>query len=240
MKSGWFIVTVLFLFTLAPGYASDQEKAASGAAEDDWVGKAAVTYYYDSREYSTLNLLTSIKGLPLGLDLWGFTDLHGDQGDDSGTTDLTRSFSEYRLSKSLCSDCVDGIDGFGLMAEYNDFSGSENSLGRFGGYVTHKVELPWGRKGSFQIRVFGYETDGNGWQISTSYFVPFTSRLLLVGFADINFIDGGSDRWVIEPELRWKLDEHISLVAEFRYNDFERSIPGWDGTGLAGGILIDL
>ncbi len=176
--------------------------------------------------------------MPLGLKLWGFTDIHGDQENRSGVTDFTRYFMEYRLSRHLEPDWVLGIKGLGVMVEYNDFNGPNNNLLRFGPYYNLRFRLPWNRQASLQWRVFPYETDGKGWQSSLSYFVPFTDRLSLTGFADINFIQSGTDRWVIEPQFNYLLDEHFALVVELRYNGFEEAAPGLHGFGVAGGLRV--
>ncbi len=209
------------------------------AEESNWKSAASLSYYYDTREYSTLTIFTSVQGLPLGLSLWGFTDIHGDQeaGDPS---DFTRYFMEYRLSRDLDPDWVLGIKGLGLMAEFNDFNGSNNNLARFGPYYSTSFELPWKRQAKFQCRVFVYETDGQGWQCSMSYNVPFTDRLSLTGFADINFVENGTDQWVIEPQLNYMLDEHFSIIVEMRYNGFEDANANLDGFGVAGGLCMKL
>ena len=56
----------------------------------------------------------------------------------------------------------------------------------------------------------------------------------LTGFADINFIENGTDRWVIEPQFNYLLDEHFALVVELRYNGFEEAAPGLHGFGEDG------
>ena len=122
---------------------------------------AKLTYYRDSRNYGTLNILTSAGGLPFGLNFWGFTDVHGNQGGE-GATDLGRYFMEYRLSRPLPSKYV-GVRGLGLQAEYNDFHGAGNSVARFGVTFRHRLyaERSW-----LQWRYFPVETDGDGGQAS--------------------------------------------------------------------------
>jgi nucleoside-specific outer membrane channel protein Tsx len=99
--------------------------------------------------------------------------------------------------------------------------------------------LPWNQNGWWQTRIFPYEKDGEGWQISTSYSVPFTSELSLGGFADINFVENGKDRWVIEPQLTHKMSQHLSLALEYRYNGFEDANPLVKGSGVALGLEVN-
>lgn len=239
MKS-WPGILLLSLMGLAvyPVYVVGDDEASSAAKETGWDSGGSLSLYYDSREYSTVSILTSIKGLPLGLDLWGFTDLHGDQDQPSRPSDFTRYFMEYRLSRAFNPDWVFGIKGLGFMAEFNDFNGSDNNLARFGPYYTMSIPLPWDQQARFQLRVFPYETDGKGWQGSMSYMVPFTDRFSLTGFADINFVENGEDEWVVEPQFNYQLDEHVALVLEVRYNGFEDANPDLDGFGVAGGLSL--
>ncbi len=234
MKIMSLVLVLLIAATATPLHADE------AAPDSQWSTQASLNYYYDTREFSTFSLVTGAKGLPLGLSFWGFTDIHGDQTEDSTTADLTRYFMEYRLSRDLDPDWVLGIEGLGLMAEYNDFNGPDNNLLRFGPTYSFRTELPWKREGKFQCRVFGYETDGKGWQVSVSYNTPFTDRLSLTGFADINVIENGPDRWVVEPQLNYTLDQHFSLLLELRYNEFEESNPDLDGFGVAAGVSASL
>ena len=132
----------------------------AGTQEAQWDTNTAFTYYYDSREFGTLNILTSAKGLPMDLIFWGFIDFHGDHQSDSGPTDFTRYFMEYRLLKGLDPEWMMGIDGLGLIAEYNDMNGPDNNLARFGLYHKLGYSLPWEKDGWWQTRIYPYE---NGW-----------------------------------------------------------------------------
>ena len=213
---------------------SNEKSTSMDAAK--WDTNTAFTYYYDSREFGTLNILTSAKGLPMDLFFWGFTDFHGDHKRDSGPADFTRYFMEYRLLKALDPEWTFGVEGLGVIAEYNDMNGRNNNLARFGIYHKLSYSLPWDKDGWWQTRLYPYETDGEGWQISTSYFVPFNSQFFLGGFADINFVENGKDQWVIEPQLTYKMSENFSLAIEYRYNGYENSNPTVDGSGVALGF----
>ena len=80
-----------------------------------------LTYYRDARNYGTMNIMTSAAGLPLGLQFWGFTDIHGNQGGEGD--EFARYFMEYRLSRPLPKQYL-GIKGLGFQAEYNGLPGS--------------------------------------------------------------------------------------------------------------------
>ncbi len=192
---------------------------------------AKLTYYRDSRNYGTTNIMTSAAGLPLGLQLWGFTDIHGGQGGgDSG--EFERYFMEYRISRSLPSQII-GFEGLGLQAEYNDFQGAGNSIARFGVTFRHRT---YGDGGWLQWRYFPVETDGDGGQASLIYFFPLSKRASIGGFVDWNWTHARKGRWVLEPQLTYKLTDHLAVVLELRHNDFERISPRIQGTGVALGL----
>ncbi|MDA0205239.1 MAG: hypothetical protein O3A53_02295 [Acidobacteria bacterium] len=198
--------------------------------------KLGITHYFDSRQYETLSVLSQLNNLPLGLRLWGFTDLHGDQQHPDGRFHLDRFFMEYRALAPLKSDWLSKSDEFGGIAEYNDFNGPGNSLVRFGAYYQHVLPLVGRRRGSLQWRVFPFETDGRGTQVSLSYSIPLTARIGINGFADLNFITEGADLWLIEPQLNVRLSKHVAAVLEFRHNGFEQVAAGVNGTGFALGL----
>ena len=68
-------------------------------------------------------------------------------------SDFTRYFMEYRLSRHLEPGWVLGIEGLGIMAEYNDFNGPDNNLARFGPYYKTRFQLPWNREARLQKRL---------------------------------------------------------------------------------------
>ena len=209
--------------------------ACSGHAEKKSFNNS-IAYYFDSRDYNTLAVNTAAN-LPLDFKLWGFTDFNGNQNEGS-RYDLERFFMEYRLLHEIPEEWIFGWKGVGVLAEFNNFNGSDNDLFRFGPYVSRKMDLPWGRVAKFQLRIYPYETESDNQQLSLSYFIPFSEKLSLSGFADINFIDGGSDRWVIEPQLNYKLNDRMDILLEYRYNGFEDSNPDLKGSGLALGMSI--
>lgn len=206
------------------------------AVANDKSAHHSIAYYFDSRDYNTLAVNTAAD-LPLDFKLWGFTDFNGNQNEGS-RYDLERFFMEYRLLHEIPEEWIFGVKGVGVLAEFNNFNGSDNDLFRFGPYVSRKMELPWGKVAKFQLRIYPYETESDNQQLSLSYFIPFSDKLSLSGFADINFIDGGSDRWVIEPQLNYKMNESMDLLLEYRYNGFEASNPNLKGSGVALGVNI--
>jgi hypothetical protein len=197
---------------------------------------ASMAYYWDNREFTTLNLLTSTTGLPCDFSIWGFIDLHG--AHKSSSTDLSRYFIEYRLNRKIDRDWVGGLDGLGFQTEFNDSESLSNNLLRFG--LTYRHSLPefFGQKGWLQWRGFPYETDGSGQQASLIYFLPLHERVWISGFADINFRESQKDVWVIEPQLTYKFTDRFSFLVEYRYNGFEDINPSVQGEGVALGMEI--
>ena len=196
----------------------------------------SIAYYLDSRDYNTLSVNTSAK-LPWDFKLWGFTDFNGDQN-EGNRYDLDRFFMEYRLLHEIPEEWIFGLKGVGLLTEFNNLNGSDNDLFRFGPYISRKINLPWGKVGGLQLRIYPYETESDNQQLSLSYMIPFSDKWSLTGFADINFIDGGSDRWVIEPQLNYKLNDSMDILLEYRYNGFESANPNLQGSGVALGMSI--
>ncbi len=196
---------------------------------------ASMSYYWDDRDFTTLNLLTSTTGLPYDFSIWGFIDLHG--AHESSSTDLSRYFIEYRLNRKIDAEWIGGMDGLGFQAEFNDATGPENNLFRFGLTYRHSLPEILGRKGWLQWRGFPYETDGSGQQASLIYFLPLHERAWISGFADINFRQSQKDAWVIEPQLTYKLDDRFSLLLEYRYNEIEKGL-NLDGEGVAFGLEV--
>ncbi len=206
-------------------------------AAESFPVRIAAAYYADAREFSTASVVVSAKQLPFGLSLWGFSDFHGDQ--QSNNFKLTRSFSEYRLSHNGIESWT-GIKGLGLQAEFDVLSGKGNDVARAGLTYKHNLPLPWmrdsGRQGWLQWRVLPYQTNNSGSQGSLIFNVPFTERIGLTGFADYNVRDGGSNRWVIEPEINVRLSQDFYALVEYRYNQFESSNPQLDGSAFALGV----
>jgi hypothetical protein len=220
---------------------TDQNKSKSDIESHKLLrgkNKIDITYYFDSRDYNTLNILTLFPDLPLDLKIFGFVDFHGEQNQSDNRFDLTRYFMEYRLGRPLFPKSSGWIKGLGIEAEYNDFNGQRNHVSRFGATYKHKLPLLGNSKSWLQWRYHPYETDGSGSQASVIYFISLTEDFFINGFADVNFIEDGRDRWLLEPQLNYKLTDLIDAALEFRYNEFEDANPKLDGVGVAVGLKL--
>ena len=86
MKKIFWSLTFFFLCTAAYAVSdtSSQRDVPKNNLDDPEApklkAKVGLTYYLDSREYETLAVFSAADGLPFGLRLWGFTDIHGYQG----------------------------------------------------------------------------------------------------------------------------------------------------------------
>lgn len=230
------------VLTLMVGWIATAPKLAEAAEQSRLRPKLKASYYFDSRDYNTLNIEVG-GSLPLGFSVWGFTDFHGDQDNAGSRGELTRTFSEYRLSHGGIGELLN-IPGLGVQAEYNDMTPGDNNLGRFGITYKHAVPIPelgciGGKPGWLQLRCFPLETDGDGGQVSLIYFLPIHDRVSIAGFADINFIEGATDRWIVEPQLNVRIHNQFWAILEYRYNGFERANDDLDGEGWAVGMRVD-
>ena len=199
-----------------------------------------LTYYLDTRDYNTLNILGSSQGLPLGFSVWGFIDVHSNQKVSGERFDLSRYFMEYRLNRAFDPKWFHGARGLGFQAEYNDFNGSRNAVARLGLTYKHGLERIKNYKGWLRWRVHPYETDGTGWQASVIYSLPITERIGISGFADLNINNGQTNRWIVEPQINIKLNHRFSAVIEYRFNGFEEANSRLSGSGAAFGLGMEL
>ncbi len=200
--------------------------------------KVYLTYYFDSRDYNTLNIQTSLPDLPWGFNIWGFVDFHSEQKNADQRFELTRYFIEYRLKRPLFPNANGAWKGLGFELEYNDLNGTDNTVVRPGFTYKHPVPSIHGDKSWFEWRYHPYETDGSGSQISVIYLLHLTDRIYISGFADLNLEEDSDDRWVIEPQINFKINETFDLVLETRYNEIEDANTSLDGFGVAGGLKI--
>ena len=190
-------------------------------------------YYLDNRDFNTLSVITSAGALPLNLSFWGFTDFHGNQTEPKDRGRLTYSFSEYRLTYNLQD--LTGIEGLGFQAEYNYFSRSDKDVARFGPVFKHSLDfLPAGSW--LQWRFFPIQTDHKNTQVSLIYKFALFGKWSITGFADYNVNSDATDRWIIEPQLNFAINKHISLHLEYRYNGYEDDNDNLRGHGVAMGI----
>lgn len=209
--------------------------AGFALADDGSPIKLSSSYYVDDRGFSTASVGIASNRLPHGLSFWGFTDFHGDH--DSNSLELTRSFSEYRLTYALPQQ---RFDGFSVQLESNFITGDGNDSTRLGVGYRHGLSLPWLRDDTGNAwlawRVFPYETLDNRRQASLIFHLPLTGRMQFKGFADYNIDLGASNRWVAESELNYRVTDRLRALIELRYNQYEQSNPALDGTALAVGF----
>jgi len=245
LKISQLLLVVIFLWlSISAGEATSTESQGESfeqfatQTETQIKLKVGLTYYFDTRDYNTLNILTSVSNLPANLKIWGFIDIHGDQNSGSDRFKLTRYFLEYRLSRSFFPKGDSVFKGLGFEAEYNDFDGSDNDVLRLG--LTYKHFIPFlnNSKSWLQWRYHPYETDNTGSQVSVIYSLFLTKRIYISGFADLNLEDNKEDRWVIEPQVNFIINESLDVVIEARYNEFEKANPALDGFGIAAGLKI--
>jgi hypothetical protein len=198
-----------------------------------------LTYYFDSREFNTLNILTSGL-LPLDFKIFGFVDIHSDHNEHKKRYDLTRFFMEYRLQRQINPEWIFGLENIGIDIEYNDFAGIDNKVLRTG--ITYKHAFPFrqANKSWFSWRYFPYESDGSGSQASLIFFLDITQHIFISGFVDLNLNNDGPNRWVSEPQLNYKINESFDIAIEYRYNDYEIANPELDGSGFAIGLKIKM
>ena len=225
------LLAVAALWFLVSGYVCADEPS-------DLKASGSLTYYFDSRDFNSINVITSVTNLPWRLSIWGFTDFYSKRGKERERFDMTRYFMEYRLSHSINPRWLGGFEGLGLQAEYNDSNGSDNALARFGLTYKHGLPILPNYKGWLQWRAFFYETDGTGTQLSLGYNLPIMERISITGFADWNINVDGDDRWVIEPQLNFMITNYLDAVLEFRYSGFEDAKKNFRGTGVAAGLKL--
>ena len=71
--------------------------ADNGKNEKKPVGKGpnvTAQYLNDTREFNSLAVYVSTSRLPLGISIWGFTEVNGSQYKPDDRYDLTRGLSE--------------------------------------------------------------------------------------------------------------------------------------------------
>ena len=239
-----FVAAVIGVGTILNPALADETRRETAETDKPSRLMARVQYYFDERDFNTLEIMVASDRLPLGLKFFGFTDLHGTENDADHRFDTTRSFSEYRLYHTGLGELI-GLPGLGLMVEYNDFTPGSADLLRAGLLYKHGLSLPWlksvgKQKGWLMWRAFPIESDGNGGQASLIWNLPIHERIGFSGFADLNVIEGSHDRWVVEPQLNFRLYKNIWGVIEYRYNGFEDANSVLKGEGFAPGIRIDL
>ena len=200
-------------------------------------------YVLDDRDFNSLAVYVSTLRFPLGISVWGFTEVNASQNDPAHRFDLTRTFSEYRFSHKGLGDML-SVKGLVAQVEYNDITPEAGQLLRFGIAYRHNLKIPQignvgGLNGWLQWRAHPYQTNGDGGQASLIYFLPFHKKVLVNGWLDLNYSKNYRRKWVFGPFLNLKISERSWVVLRYRHNGFEEAIPDLDGTGWALGVRVD-
>ena len=200
-------------------------------------------YVLDDRDFNSLAVYVSTLRFPLGISVWGFTEVNAAQKDPAHRFDLTRTFSEYRFSHKGLGDMLN-VKGLVAQVEYNDITPGAGQLLRFGVAYRHNLKMPQigsvgGLNGWLQWRAHPYQTNGNGGQASLIYFLPFHKKVFINGWLDLNYSENSRRKWVFGPFLNVRISERSWVVLRYRHNGIEEAIPGLDGTGWAIGVRVD-
>ncbi len=226
----------------SPSIDSDSSEASENSSSKATAvlknTKVMLSYYFDSRDFNTMNVLVNSTALPWGFNIFGFSDFHGTENVPTERFELNRFYHEYRLRRPLDDLPFMPIKGFDLEFEINDSNLTKDGVARLGVGYQHLV--PFLEKSWLQWRILPWRSDGKGWQLSMTHFLVLAERIKLIGFADYNVMNNRPNEWVWESELSFTLTDTFDLIVEGRYNGFQEAIPGLDGVGVAGGIRIKL
>jgi len=200
-------------------------------------------YIFDDRDFNSLAVYVSTLRFPLGISVWGFTEVNAAQGDAVRRFDLTRTFSEYRFSHNRLGDMLN-VKGLVAQIEYNDITPEAGQLLRFGAAYRHNLKIPQlgsigGLNGWLQWRAHPYQTGGSGGQASLIYFLPFHKKAFISGWLDLNYSENFRRKWVFGPFLNLKIGERSWVVLRYNYNGIEEEIQTLDGTGWGLGLRVD-
>lgn len=192
-------------------------------------------YDFDNRGYNVMHFMGH-SPLPFGMSVWGFIDLEGLDQLGANREDIATYFLEIDVKKPL-------FKSGGLIAEVNDLQGDGNTIGRFGVFLNpsfFKWESQQGifaGKGRVGFKIFPFETDGRGCQVSMNWNRSFSNildgRLSAGGFIDLNTKIGPNNDLVAvtEHQIRYRLFEGLHVITEFRVNEFLQ-----DDFGIAPGL----
>ena len=200
-------------------------------------------YVLDDRDFNSLAVYVSTLRFPLGISVWGFTEVNATQNDPAHRFDLTRTFSEYRFSHKGLGDMFN-VKGLVAQVEYNDITPKAGQLLRFGVAYRHILKIPQlgsigGLNGWLQLRAHPYQTNGDGGQASLIYFLPFHNKFFVSGWLDLNYSESSGPKWVFGPFFNMKMSERSWVVLRYNHNGIEEAIPSLDGTGWALGVRVD-
>ncbi len=148
---------------------------------------------------------------------------------------MVRHFMEYRFRWSAPG----AAKSFGLEAEYNDASGTDNSVVRGG--ATWRFNVPILKRSWLQFRILPVQSRGEASQFSIIHKLHLANRVSLIGFSDLNVPwDGGPSRVVAESQLTYHLSPAIGIGIEARYNGFEDANENLDGIGIGFALMATL
>jgi len=121
-------------------------------------------YVLDDRDFNSLAVYVNTFRFPLGISVWGFTEVNATQNDPAHRFDMTRTFSEYRFSHKGLGDML-SVNGLVAQVEYNDITPQAGHLLRFGVAYRHNLKIPefgsiGGLNGWLQWRAHPYQTNG--------------------------------------------------------------------------------
>jgi|SaaInlStandDraft_1057018.scaffolds.fasta_scaffold24533_2 hypothetical protein len=187
-------------------------------------------YQRDSRDFNTLNF-TGFSKLPYGFSTWGFVDFEGAKGVQTHQSDL----STYFLEIDLRSPSWHGLGG---IVELDATTGMGNDTGRAGIYYQPKAT--WLKKNHAFLFFKGFPLESNGdvRQISFGWNLKFPDfidgRFSMGGFADWNLNSGPNKdtNLVTDTQFRFRLIEKLSLLVEYRKNEFIANNESGTGVGL--------
>ncbi|MCH8272508.1 MAG: hypothetical protein IIB41_04565 [Candidatus Marinimicrobia bacterium] len=200
-------------------------------------------YVFDDRDFNSLAVYVSTLRFPLGISVWGFTEVNATQNDPTHRFDMTRTFSEYRFSHKGLGDMFN-VKGLVAQVEYNDITPQAGQLLRFGVAYKHNLKTPQlgsigGMNGWLQWRAHPYQTNGDGGQASLIYFLPIHNKVFISGWLDLNYSESSGPKWVFGPFLNMKMSERSWVVLRYNHNGIEVAIPSLDGTGWALGVRVE-
>lgn len=200
-------------------------------------------YVLDDRDFNSLAVYVSTLRFPLGISVWGFTEVNATQNDPAHRFDMTRTFSEYRFSHKGLGDMLN-VNGLVAQVEYNDITPQAGQLLRFGVAYRHNLKIPQfgsigGLNGWLQWRAHPYQTNGDGGQASIIYFLPFHNKVFISGWLDLNYSENSTPKWVFGPFLNLKMSERSWVVLRYNHNGIEEANPNLDGTGWALGVRVE-
>lgn len=180
---------------------------------------ARLEYQLETRGFDVIHFMGG-SALPFGFNIWGFIDLEGLDSPGANREDISRFFLEIDIKRKLGKE-------WGLIGEFNDLQGDGNAIARLGFFYLPQSPFIKNHDAFLFFKVFPYESDGRGIQVSFAWNKNFPriwdGRFSAGGFCDFNFKSGATgERTVIvtEHQLRVRVVEQLYVIAEARLNEF--------------------